>query len=106
LRIHCGIGIAFAEPARGVAHRVVGLAKAILTVPLLALLALFALLAALTFFATLTFLAALALLALGHAAPGEFFLQFLEPVAQALLVLLQIAHVLVAALLSARPVAA
>src|SRR6266704_3366778 len=40
LRIHRGIGIALAEPAAGVAHRAVGLAKTILTVALVALLTL------------------------------------------------------------------
>ena len=49
-------------------------------------------------------LALLAALALSHAALGEFLLQFLQPVAQALLVLLQIAHALIA-LLAAHAVA-
>ena len=55
----------------------------------------------LALFAALAFLAALAR---PHAPLGEFFLQFPEPVAQALLVLLQIAHVLIA-LLAAHAVA-
>ena len=43
-------------------------------------------------------LALLAALALPHAALGQFLLQLLEPVAQALLILLQVAHALVALL--------
>src|SRR3984885_287400 len=103
LRIHGGVGVALAEPAAGVAHRAVGFAEAILAVGLLiAVLTLLALLTLLTLVAPLPLLAALALLS--QAAFGKFLLQFLEPVAQALLILLQIAHALVA-LLAARPVA-
>ena len=58
-------------------------------------------LALLTLFAALAFLAALART---HAALGELFLQFLQAVAQALLVLLQVAHVLLA-LLAAHAIA-
>src|SRR5262249_38293567 len=101
LRIDGAVGIAFAEPAGGVAHRRIGLVEAVLAIALLAALTLLAL-------ALLSLLAALALLAAlsrSHAALGEFFLQLLQPVAQALLVLLQVAHALLA-LLAALAVAA
>ena len=98
LRIHRAVGIALAEPAAGIAHRGIGLLEPVLAVALVA----FALaLLTLALFAALAFLAALAR---SHAALGEFFLQFLQPVAQALLVLLQVAHALVA-LLAAHAVA-
>src|SRR5450631_738810 len=98
LRIHGAIGVAFPEPAAGIVHRRIGFAETVLAVALVALLA---------FLALLTLLAALPLLtalALPHAALGQLFLQSLEPVAQALLVLLQIAHALIA-LLAAHAVA-
>src|SRR5439155_2592830 len=102
LRVHRTVGIALAEPAGGIAHCVIGLIEPVLAIALVAALALLhALFAALTL---LTLLALLAALARPHAALGEFFLQFLEPIAQALLVLLQVAHALVA-LLAARAVA-
>src|ERR1700692_4744490 len=63
LRIHGAIGVAFAELATGVAHRVVGFAEAVLAVTLLRI----AVLALLTLLTLLTLLAALAL---PHAAPG------------------------------------
>src|ERR1700721_2662442 len=99
LRIHGTVRIALAELATGVTHRIVGLAETILAVAglwiaVLTLLALLALLALLPL---------LAALALPHAALGKLFLQFLEPIAQALLILLQVAHALVA--LAALPVA-
>src|SRR4029077_19042226 len=102
LRVHRAIGIALAEPAAGVAHRRIGLIEAVLAVTLVALLTLLALLALLT--RLLSALAFLAALALSHAALGEFFLQFLQPVAQALLVLLQVTHALIA-LLAAHAIA-
>src|SRR5882672_9657171 len=95
LRIHRAVGVALAKPAAGVAHRRIGLAQAVLAVALVALLTLLALFAALTFFATL---------ALPHAALGKLFLQPLEPIAQAFLILLQVAHALIA-LLAAHAVA-
>src|SRR5262249_12547309 len=98
LRVHRAIGIALSEPSTGIAHGVIGLLEPVLAITLLARLTL-ALLHALV--AALTLLAALAR---PHAALGEFFLQFLEPVAQAVLVLLQVAHALVA-LLAAHAVA-
>src|SRR5207237_8169992 len=58
----------------------------------------------LSLLAALALLALLAALARGHAALGQFILQLLEPVAQSLLVLLQIAHALIA-LLAARAIA-
>src|ERR1700722_13889393 len=94
LRIHGTVRIALAELATGVTHRIVGLAVAGLWIAVLTLLALLALLALLPL---------LAALALPHAALGKLFLQFLEPIAQALLILLQVAHALVA--LAALPVA-
>src|SRR4051812_41361460 len=96
LRIHCAIGIAFAEPAVGIAHRGVGIAKTVVTVAVVALLTLVALLSVLPLLALLALLALLPLLP--HAALGQFLLQFLQPVAQALLVLLQVAQRLVALL--------
>src|SRR5436190_12029018 len=71
LRIDGTVGIAFAETAGGVAHRVVGLIEAILAVALIARLPL---------------LARVAALAGTHAALGKLFLQLLETVAQRLLV--------------------
>src|ERR1700722_9504443 len=99
LRVHRPIGVTLAQPAAGIAHRAVGLAEAVLAV---AIVSLFVLLALLTLLAAL---ALLALLALSQAALGKLLLQLLQPVAQALLVLLQGAHALVALLLAARPVA-
>src|SRR3984957_9634620 len=95
LRVHRPIGVTLAQPAAGIAHRAVGLAEAVLAV---AIVSLFVLLALLTLLALLAALALLALLALPEAALGKLLLQFLQPVAQALLVLLQIAHALVALL--------
>src|SRR4029453_13592519 len=91
LRVHRAVGIALAEPAAGIAHRAIGLLQPILAIALVAALPLLAL----PLFAALALLAALAR---PHAALGEFFLQFLQPIAQALLVLLQVAHALVALL--------
>src|SRR6185437_17132340 len=87
LRVHRGVGIAVAELAVGIAHRGLGITEAVAIVALL--------LAVVALLALLPLLAALALIHLAHAAPGEFLLQFLQPVAQALLVLLQIAHALI-----------
>src|SRR4030088_1058399 len=104
LGIHSAIGVPLPEPAGGIVHRRIGFAETVLTVALVALpdfLARLALLAALPF---LTALALVTALALPHAALGQLFLQSLEPVAQALLVLLQIAHALIA-LLAAHAVA-
>src|SRR5690348_7335288 len=95
LRVHRAIGIAVAEPAGGIAHGVVGLLQPVLAVALVAALALLHALAALALLALLSLLAALAR---PHAALGEFFLQLLQAIAQALLVLLQVAHALVALL--------
>ena len=92
LRPHGAIGVTFAEPARGIAHRAIGLLKPILAV---ALIATRLALTRLALFAALTFIAALVR---PHAALGEFVLQFLQALAQALLVLLQVAHVLLALL--------
>ena len=92
--VHRAVGIALAEPAAGIAHRAIGLLQPVLAVALVAALTLLAL----PLFAALALLALLAALARPHAALGEFFLQFLQPVAQALLVLLQVAHALVALL--------
>src|SRR3984893_13890303 len=110
LRIHGTIGVTFAELASGIAHRGVRLAEPVfiallvaLLAALLTLLALFALLAFLPLLALLAFLTALGLLA--HAALGKLLLQFLQPVAQALLILLQIAHALIVALLAAHVIA-
>src|SRR5262249_39909861 len=92
LCIHRAFPIAFAEPAGGIAHLGISLIKAVLAVALIALLALLALLAG---------IAALALVAalLGaHATLGQVILQLPETVAQRLLVLLQVAHALVALL--------
>src|SRR5207249_9269887 len=94
LRVHRAVGIALAEPAGGVAHRVIGLIEPVLAIALVAALTLLAL----TLLALFAALALLAALARPHAALGEFFLQFLQAIAQALLVLLQIAHALVALL--------
>src|SRR3984957_15962720 len=102
LRVHRPIGVTLAQPAAGIAHRAVGLAEAVLAV---AIVSLFVLLALLTLLALLAALALLALLALPETALGKLLLQFLQPVAQALLILLQIAHALVALLLAAGAVA-
>src|ERR1700712_139192 len=80
LRIHRTIGIAFAKPTAGIAHRAIGFAEAVLPVAGLTLFA------RLTLFALLAALAFLTALALAHAAFGQFLLQFLQPVAQALLI--------------------
>src|SRR3954454_3597312 len=103
LRIHRAFRIALAEPAVGVAHRGVGVSQIVVAIALLAGIAVLALLALLTFLALLAFLA---LGALAHAAPCQLLLQFAQAVAQALLVLLQFAHVLVALLVAAHAVAA
>src|SRR5581483_9324802 len=81
LRVHGGIGIALAEPAAGIAHRAIGLGKAVLAIALIG-----------------AGLALIALLARPKAPLGQLVLQLLQAVAQALLVLLQIAHALVALL--------
>src|SRR5580700_8516868 len=73
LRIHGAIGIALAELAAGVAHRVVGLAEAVLAVTGLRI----AVLTLLALLALLPLLPLLAALALPHAAFGKLFLQFL-----------------------------
>src|SRR6185437_9868850 len=91
LRVYRAVGIAVAELAAGVTHGAVGLAEAILAV--------------ITLVAPLLLLVLVALLARSHAALGELLLQFLQAVAQALLILLQVAHVLVAVLLAAHAVA-
>src|SRR5207302_8596354 len=66
LRVHRAVGIALAEPAGGIAHRVIGLIEPVLAIALVAALALLALLAltllALPLFAALTLLALLATL--------------------------------------------
>src|SRR6516165_11266417 len=82
LRVDRGVGIAFSELVAGIAHRRIGFAQAVLVVALVAAAG----------------LALLATLSGVHATLGEFLLQFLQPVAQALLVLLQVAHALVALL--------
>src|SRR4029079_15757310 len=82
--------------AAGVTHCGVGLAEPVLAI--VVLITLFAL------FTRLSLLAALAALALPHAALRKLLLQFLQPVAQSLLVLLQFAHALIA-LLAAHPIA-
>src|SRR5262249_29452664 len=90
--------VTLAEPAGGIAHRGIGFTQTILTV---------ALVAALSGLTLLTLIAALALVAAlagPHAALGKLVLQLLQPVAQRLLVLLQVAHALVA-LLAAHAVA-
>ena len=74
-----------------IAHRGIGLFQTVLAVALVGAL----LGALLTLFAALSFFTALART---HAALGELLLQFLQPVAQALLVLLQVVHALVALL--------
>ena len=89
LRIDRTVGIAFAELAAGIAHRVIGGAKPILVVAGLRVAVLTWLLALLTVLTALVW---------SHAALGQIFLQFLQPVAQALLVLLEIAHGLIALL--------
>src|SRR6266478_3505180 len=71
---------------RPVPHRAVGFAEAVLAVALLGVLA------------RLPLLTLLAALALSHAALGKLLLQLLEPIAQAFLILLQIAHALIALL--------
>ena len=78
----------------GIAHRAVGLPEPVLAIAVLALLVALLPLALLALLTLLALFAALALLALPHAALGEFLLQFLQPVAQTLLVLLQVAHAL------------
>src|SRR5205085_467369 len=110
LRINGALGIAFAELAAGVTHGAVGIIQPVAAVTLIAIallgaLSVVALLALLTL---LAFLALLPVLALPHAALGELILQFLEPVAQSLLVLREIVHalVLVALLVAAHVVAA
>src|SRR5437016_1815638 len=92
LRIHRAIGVALAELAAGIAHRGIGFAETILALALLGIL---------TGLPLLTLLAALAL---SHAALGKLLLQLLEPVAQAFLILPQIAHALIA-LLAAHAIA-
>src|ERR1700732_761609 len=95
LRINGAVGVTLAELAAGIAHRAIGLTETILAIARIAVLALLALLA---FLALLTLLPLLAALALPHAALGKLVLQFPEAVAQALLILLQIAHALIALL--------
>ena len=100
LCVHGAIGITLAKLTAGIVHRAIGIAERIATVTLL-LAAVLSILTLFALLALLAFLAALALLV--HAAPGELLLQFVEPVAQALLILPQIAQVLVA-LLAVHPV--
>src|SRR5437763_5031429 len=96
LRINGRVGIALAQAVAGIAHRGVRLAEPVFAIALL--IALFALLALLTLLAPLAALVFLATLPLPHAAFGQLLLQFLEPVAHPLLILLQIAHALIALL--------
>src|SRR5260370_970847 len=92
LRIHGAIGVTFAELAAGIAHRGIGFAEAVLALTLLGVLA------------RLPLLTLLAALALSHTALGKLLLQLLEPFTQAILILLQIAHALIA-LLAAHAIA-
>jgi hypothetical protein len=101
LRIHRAVSIALAEPAVGIAHGGIRIGQPVTIVLVAALLCGIALLSLL---AALALLALLAALARGHAALGQFLLQLLEPVAQSLLILLQIAHARIA-LLAARSIA-
>ena len=102
LTIHRAFRVALAEPAIGIAHRAVGIGK-LITVAISRSLALLA--AGLSLLALLSLLLALfALLALPHAAASHLFLQPLQPVAQPLLILPQVTHVLIA-LLAARAIA-
>src|SRR5262249_27721681 len=80
----------------GIAHRGIGLIKPVLAVALVARLALLARIAA---------LALVAALVGTHAALSQLLLQLLETIAQRLLILLQVAHALVA-LFAAHAVAA
>src|SRR5260370_12134409 len=92
LRIHGAIGVALAELAAGIAHRGIGFAEAGLALALLGVLS------------RLPLLTLLAALALSHAALCKLVLQLLEPFTQAILLLLQIAHALIA-LLAAHAIA-
>src|SRR5260221_2344266 len=92
LRIHGAIGVPHAGPAAGLAHRGTGFAEAVLAPALLGVLA------------RLPLLTLLAALALSHTALGKLLLQLLEPFTQAILILLQIAHALIA-LLAAHAIA-
>src|SRR5579871_411759 len=89
LRIDGAIGVALAKLAAGIAHRVIGRAKTVIIIAGLAVAILPRLLALLTL---------LTALAWPHAALGQFLLQLLQAVAQALLILLEIAHPLIALL--------
>src|SRR3954470_21904595 len=107
LRVHGTIRIAFAELRAGIAHGPVGSVQTAVVIALVAVL--IAILARLSLLALLTLLPflALALLALlpllREAALGKLVLQLLQPVAQRLLILLEVRHRLVALLLAARP---
>jgi hypothetical protein len=92
LRIDRALGVAFAKLAAGVAHRAVGFAETVVAVVSLLRIAILSLLTLLAFLAFLTGLT------LAHAAFGQLVLQFPQAVAQALLVLLQVAHALIALL--------
>src|SRR5262249_36698899 len=100
LRVHGTVGIALAELVAGVAHGAVGGVEtvvAVLVTILIAVLARLSLIALLTLL--LPLLAFLTLLALLRESPlGEFVLELLQPIAERLLVLLQVGHALVALL--------
>src|SRR5579872_3495899 len=94
LRIYRAIRVTLAELAAGIAHRVVGRAEIVTVITGLRIAVLTSLLALRPLLAALIG---------AHAALGQFILQFLQAVAQTLLVLLEIAHGLIA-LLAALPV--
>ena len=99
LRINGRVGVALPQAVAGIAHCGVRLAEPVFAIALLiALFALLTLLSLLTLLAPLAALVFLATLPLPHAAFGQLLLQFLQPVAQPLLILLQIAHALIALL--------
>src|SRR3954466_9511133 len=106
LRVHGTVRIAFAELRAGIAHGPVGGVQTAVVIALVTVL--IAILARLSLLALLTLLPflALALLALlpllREAALGKLVLQLLQPVAQRLLILLEVRHRLVALLLAAR----
>ncbi|OKO73931.1 hypothetical protein AC629_36005 [Bradyrhizobium sp. NAS80.1] len=106
LRVHGTVRIALAELRTGIAHRTIGGVQAAIVVALVAVL-IVAILAGLSLLGLLTFLPLLLLALLSllrEAALGEFVLQLLQPVAQRLLILLEVRHRLVALLLAPRAV--
>src|SRR4051812_10583551 len=95
LRVHGTVRIAFAELRAGIAHGPVGGVQTAVVIALVTVL--IAILARLSLLALLTLLPLLR-----EAALGEFVLELLQPVAQRLLILLEVRHRLVALLLAAR----